>query len=523
MELLFRNCSVIDGTNAPAFLGSVGFDKGKLRVFRGENETLPPAQKVVDARGYTLVPGMIDAHSHGDLMSASAYAERAKLSQGFTTQIAGQCGISMFPCADTRAADFTRFVTGYAPHPDLPSDVTILKSAKDYFQWLASLGTRVNTKTFVGHGALRLAVMGYANRAPDAGELLAMQKLLRQCMREGAIGLSVGLVYAPSEYAKNDELLALLRVVSEEGGFFACHPRSEADFVEEARRESLLLAKEAGVPLCMSHMKAAGRQNWGKPHAILAEAERFANDGTPVLMDVYPYYAGCTSLNISIPPRYFSRGVSSLVEALADPHERAVIREEMSHPSNYENFVIHCGGFGGVLVSSCPVMHDAEGIYVSEYAEKKGIDPYDAYFDILLQNGGYGIGTYFHTNPDDTLEILRHPLCVVGTDGLLGAETETPHPRCFGSTARAYRLLVKEKQVCSPETVFHKLSGQTADFFGLNNKGVIESGRDADAVLLDLNEFCDTATYQNGNSPSRGVIGVYVGGERVYGAGLEDA
>ncbi|MEN6340167.1 MAG: amidohydrolase family protein, partial [Clostridiaceae bacterium] len=247
MDFLIEHCTIIDGTGSPAYLGSVGFESGRMRVYTGG--TLPNASEIIDGTGLTLVPGLIDAHSHGDLTMTSVYAARAKLTQGVTTQIAGQCGISMFPAGGGREALFTRFVSGIAPHPDFPEDLSRLSSAKSFFGWVESLRYPVTTKAFVGHGTLRLWAMGYENRKPDAGELKRMEDMLRACIREGALGLSTGLVYAPSCYADNDEILALLRVVAEEGGVYATHPRNEGDGVIESRRESIRLAKEAGVPL----------------------------------------------------------------------------------------------------------------------------------------------------------------------------------------------------------------------------------------------------------------------------------
>lgn len=513
MEILIQNCNIIDGTGAPAFAGSVGFDSGKLRVFRGND--LPQTKRTVDASGLTLVPGFIDAHSHGDLTMASRFATRSKLSQGFTTQIAGQCGVSLFPVSEEYGGLLPQFVSGIAPHPDFPADLARLRSAGGYFDWLKTLDSPVVTKSFVGHGTLRLWAMGYENRRPNGTELARMQSMLRRCMREGALGLSLGMVYAPGCYADNKELLALLRVVRDEGGCFAMHPRNEADTVEQARAESVRLAKQSGVPLCVSHMKAAGRDNWGKPRKILQMIDRAAQSGQRLLIDSYPYTAGCTALNVSIPPRYFSGGMPGLVAALSDKTERKVIRAEMRKRSNYENYVYNCGGFSGVFVSSCPIDHSAEGMYITEYAEKIGMDPFDAYCDILIKNNGLGLGIYFHMSEDDVVEILTHPLCVIGTDGLIGLPSENPHPRTHGTSAHAYDLLVRKKKLLTPEQMIRKLTGQTADFLQLAGKGRIRNGYDADALLLDLDEFIDTATYQNGVGLCRGIKGIFIGGKSI--------
>jgi N-acyl-D-amino-acid deacylase len=357
--------------------------------------------------------------------------------------------------------------------------------------------------------------MGYENRKPDTGELKRMQDMLRRCIREGALGLSTGLVYAPSCYAGNEEILALLRVVHEEGAIYATHPRNEGDHVIEARAESIRLALEADVPLCVSHMKAAGRQNWGKPHEVLRQLDAAVEQGLCALMDSYPYLAGCTSLNVSIPPRYFTQGLDGMVKALQNPTEREIIREEIARQSDYDNYVFNSGGFSGVYVSSCPIDHSAEGMFISDYAKQRGIDAFDAYCDILIKNKGLGLGIYFHMSESDVVEILTHPLCVLGTDGLIGKTGENPHPRAFGGTAHAYNLLVRQKKLLSPEAMIHKMSGQTAEFFNLERKGRILDGMDADALLLDLKAFCDTATYENGSGITAGIRRIFVGGREI--------
>lgn len=513
MNTLIQNCTIFDGTGALPYAGSVGFDCGRIHVFHtGE---LPPADEVIDAHGLALVPGFVDAHSHGDLTMISPYATLSKLNQGITTQIAGQCGVSLFPACGEFADQFPRFISGIAPHPDFPDDLFRLGSAAGFYAWLETLQNPITTKCFVGHGTLRLWAMGYENRKPDKGELARMQDMLRRCMREGALGLSTGQVYVPSCFAENDEILALLRVLHEEGGIYANHPRNEGDRVIEARAETMQLAMEADVPLCISHMKAAGRQNWGKPYTMLEAIDRATEQGLRAMIDCYPYLAGCTSLNVSIPPRYFSNGMPGLVEALKSPTEREIIREEMSHPSDYDNYVLNSGGFSGVFVSSCPIDHSAENMFVSDYAAQNGIDPFDAFCDILIKNQGLGLGVYFHMSERDVLEILTHPLCVLGTDGLIGRAGENPHPRAFGSTARTYQLLVNEKRLLTPEAMIHKMSGQAAAFLGLSSKGRILDGMDADVLLLDLNEFRDTATYPCGSGLTQGIKRVFIGGKPV--------
>ncbi len=504
---------IYDGTGAPPFMGSVGFEHGCIRVFRGGE--LPQAAETIEASGLALLPGFVDAHSHGDLTLVSPYATLSKLNQGITTQIAGQCGVSLFPADATAGAQFSRFISGIAPHPDLPDDLGVLDGMAGFSRWMEGLKNPITTKSFVGHGTLRLWAMGYKNRKPDAAQLQRMKDMLRRCIRAGALGLSTGQVYAPSCYADNKEILALLHVLHEEGGIYANHSRNEGDRVIEARAETMQLAIEADVPLCVSHLKAAGRQNWGKPHELLTQLDRAVENGLRAMVDSYPYTAGCTSLNVSIPPRYFTDGMRGLITALKNPQQRAMIREEIGRISDYDNYVYNCGGFGGVFVASCPIDRRAEGMFISEYAKQAGMDPFDAYCDILIQNGGLGLGIYFHMSETDVIEILTHPLCVLGTDGLIGKAGENPHPRAFGSTAHAYDLLVRKGRLLTPEAMIRKMSGQAAEFLGLSRKGRIQDGIDADALLVDLNSFFDAATYRCGSALTQGIERIWIGGRQI--------
>ena len=513
MELLIQNLSIIDGSGVPARPGQIGMERGKLRIFRpGE---APVAETVIDGTGLTAVPGFIDAHSHGDLTLQSAYPAASKLSQGITTQIAGQCGFSMFPCEPGDADRFARFIGGIAPHPEFPADMAACRDAEHFFEWAASLETPLNTSCFTGLGSLRLWAMGYENRKPGRTELARMEDMLRRCIRAGALGLSTGLVYAPCCYADNDEILALLRVVSEEGGIYATHPRNEADTVLEARAESIAMAKAAGVPLCLSHYKAAGRDNWGKSIPLLQMADRAAQEGLDILIDNYPYLAGNTALNVSIPPRYFADGLPGLVEALQNPAERARIREEITQKSDYDNYIYNSGGFTGVFVASCPLFRDAEGMFISDYAKKTGQDPFDAYCDILIKNGGLGLGIYFHLCEEDVVRILSHPLTAISTDGLIGLPDENPHPRTFGTMPRAYRLLVHEKKLFTPEQAIHKMTGLAAQKLRLAGKGFLFDGYDADVLLLDLARFSDQATYACGNARAEGIRRIFIKGKEI--------
>ncbi len=388
---LIQNANIIDGTGAPAFLGDVLIRNGNIEKVARGGMPVPVQAEVIDASGLTLTPGFIDAHSHGDLMLESAFSALSKFSQGITTQAAGQCGVSMWPADVRDMPRHIRFVSGISPCPSVPP-AEALASYKAYRAYADAIPNKPKTELFTGHGALRLAVMGHDAGKPTAAQMAAMQSLLREAMEGGSLGLSTGLVYAPGCYGQTEELIELLHVVHDCGGLYATHVRDESNRVEEAEDEALLCAARADVPVFISHFKAAGRQNWGKPARILKKFDAAIARGVRLTVDHYPYLAGQTSLNVSIPPRYRKDGMEALCRYLRDPAALRAIREEMAVQSDYDNYVYNCGGFDGVMVAACPLFKDAEGMTIAAYANKTGQDPFDAYIDILRCNEGLGLG-----------------------------------------------------------------------------------------------------------------------------------
>ncbi len=520
LDLCVHNANIIDGTGKPAFRGSVGVAGGRIAFVQAGQGPLPRASAMLDAKGKTLCPGFIDAHSHGDLMLESDFSALSKLSQGITTQVAGQCGISMCPADGERMEKFMGFVSGIAPYPTVPKTASALASFDAYARYIEDLDLPLNVALFTGHGALRLWAMGYDASAPTPVQLERMGAMLRECIQAGSLGLSTGLVYAPGCYGQEAEITALLRAARIEGGIYATHVRDESDGLIFAEEEAVRSAQAADIPLFISHFKAAGRQNWGKPRRVLKEVfDPAVARGLELTVDHYPYLAGMTSLNVSIPPRFHKDGMEALLRHLEDPADLGMIRSEMERPSGYDNYIYNSGGFDGALVSSCPIFREAEGMTIAAYAEKTGQEPFDAYVDILRKNKGLGLGVYFHMCEEDLLAIAQYPHTVIGTDGLLGRPDENGHPRAFASFIRAVEYYVFEKKLFSLEEMIRRMSGLPADRLGLYGKGIIATGMDADLVLLDLCGLKARADYINSNQTCLGVEKVFVAGQTAYEAG----
>jgi len=509
LDLLIKNVNIIDGSGRKAYRGDVGIKDGKIRI--GERQAL----EEISADGLTLTPGFIDAHSHSDITLTDDFSSLSKLSQGITTHIGGNCSISMFPVKDS--GNFLKFAKAYCSCPSVPEDISVLSSPEGYAEYLKNVPLRLNMAYYTGMGSLRLYAMGYSYKKPNASELNIMKEMLGRAIDSGSLGLSTGLVYVPNCYSSKEEVIELLKTVKEHNGFYATHVRNESDLVIEAYDEALECAKLTEVTLFLSHFKAAGRGNWGKPAKILDKVDRCISEGMNITLDHYPYLAGMTSLNVSIPPEYRKDGSSKLAEYLQNPYIVEKIKERMQFPAkDYENYVIACGGFEGVMVSSCPFDHSAEGKTIVKYANEIGEDPFYTYISILKKNKGLGLGIYFHMCEDDLLTIAKYPNTIIGTDALFGAAGENVHPRAFGTFAQGYDLYVNKKCIFTAEEYIYRITGFTAERYQFKNKGLIADGYDADIVLLDLNEFRPSATYKNSNQLSKGIKSVYVNGQKAY-------
>ena len=296
LDYLIQNARIIDGSGAPSYIGSVGIRGGKLVLTSG-NE---PAASVIDAAGRCLAPGFIDAHSHGDLILGTEDAHLFKTTQGVTTEIVGQCGLSMAPVSPENLAAIQNMLSMGTPR--FPAEMGEWTTFSRYLEYADSQPKTANAKMYIGHSSLRIAVMGMENRPATDRELDTMKGILREAMESGAAGFSTGLIYTPSCYAEETELVELAKVVAPFGGIYASHMRDESNFVEEAVEETIRVGRQAGVLVDISHHKALGRANWGKQKRTRKRIEEANRDGIAVICDQYPFTRNMTTLNACMPP-----------------------------------------------------------------------------------------------------------------------------------------------------------------------------------------------------------------------------
>jgi len=355
LDYFIKNIRIIDGSGQKSYIGNIGIENGKLHLCDDD----VPACETVDGAGLCAAPGFIDSHSHGDLLLGSEDARLFKTTQGITTELAGQCGLSMAPvCRENLEAIQNMLNMGTTWFPE---EMGSWKSFQDYMEYADKLDMTAHAKFYVGHSTLRIAVMGMENRPATAGELDAMQGLLREAMEAGAAGFSTGLIYTPSCYAEEQEIISLAKVIAPFNGVYASHMRNEADGILDSMEETIRVGQQAGVLVDISHHKMMGRPNWGKQKQTLEMIHNANKNGLAVICDQYPYARCITTLNACMPPWHFHKGFESMTDQLRSPAFRAQLRREMEDPKTpYNNFYLNAGGWEGVSVYSSAKTPEAE-------------------------------------------------------------------------------------------------------------------------------------------------------------------
>lgn len=462
--VLLENGLVVDGSGAPTWPGDVLMVGDRIeRVGAGLRERLPAGLQladvaIVDCRGQAIAPGFIDAHTHDDAIVLRDPTYLPKLSQGITTLITGNCGISLAPYRTPKAGP---------PLTLLGADSFQYATVAAYRDAVRAARPALNIAALIGHTTLRYATMDDLTRAASDDERAHMAALLDAGLTDGAIGLSSGLFYEEAFAAPADEVLDLARVVARHGGVYTTHLRSEMQPILEAMHEASDCAFEAGVPLILSHHKCAGPTQWGRTRETLPLVDHLAQR-QPIALDVYPYVAGSTVLR------------EDLVDGVID----VMLTWSDAHPN-----------VGGRLLA--------------DVAADWGVDQKTACR--RLMPGG---ACYFQMHEDDVERVIAHPRSMIGSDGL--PHDRHPHPRLWGAFPRVFARYWRERKLFSLEQAVHKMTGMTAKNFRLAGRGLLRAGAFADVVVFDPVRIADTATFERPISTSVGITAVYVNGQRAY-------
>ncbi|MEW6302342.1 MAG: D-aminoacylase [Verrucomicrobiota bacterium] len=480
-DVIIRNGRLADGTGNPLFHADVAIKGGRIVAV---GRVTGDAAKELDAKGLVLAPGFVDVHTHAEGIENSPKAENF-VRMGVTTLVLGNCGGSRLNVAE-------------------------------YFKQLADVTVSPNVCTLIGQGTVRNSVMGGSFMRPaNATELEKMRALVEQAMKDGAVGMSTGLIYLPGTFTKTEEIIELAKVVGKYDGIYVSHMRNESVGIFNALDELFRIAREAGVRAEVSHIKLSGKAAWGQADKVLAAIERARAEGLDVTQDQYMYPASSTGISSRIPEWAREGGDKKFIERLNDPATKAKIIEEMKRDlerSQHENY-------GYVFIASYRKDKSINGMNVVEAAKKtRGSDSIEAQIELILDiNKNGGASCVFHSMNEDDLKVyLGHPNTMIASDsGVRSFGEGVPHPRGYGNNARALARYVRELKVLRLEDAVRRMSSLPAGTFRLKDRGLLREGFFADVVIFDPEKVQDHATFEDPHHYATGFKWVLVNGVTV--------
>lgn len=514
LDYLICNANVADGTGNPGFTADVAIEGGKIAAVGTLREA--EARTVIDARGRWLTPGFLDIHRHGDAALFRPGYGQAELRQGLTSVINGNCGLSLAPIVgpfSTAVENYLAPITGPAP------DGRRFSTLSDYQKQAAETNVPLCNGMLVGMGTLRACVAGFESGDLTREQERALHHMLEQALTDGALGVSLGLGYAPECFYSTEGLIRALEPLRGSDVPVTVHMRQEGDGVEAALDEMLTVAQTLDLKLEISHLKAIGKRNWRNSTPNMLKKLRCAREeGLRVSCDVYPYPAGSTQLIHVLPPEVQEGGTEVLTAALRQPSTRKRLMERMETGSDFEN-IVHLVGFENVLATGLQHYPEWEGMSIQDIAAHWGKGPYDALFDLLADEHCKVSMIDFITAEEDIDAILREDFSGVISDATYPVEGLC-HPRVYGTFPRLLELYVRQRKVLTLEQAVHKITGQPAELFGLHQKGCIQVGADADLCLFDLEHIHETGTWQDPAQLAEGMDWVFVGGQPAVADGV---
>lgn len=515
LDLILRNGRVVDGTGNPWFFADVGIKDG---VVVSVGKSRDKSREVIDVGGRTISPGFIDGHCHSDLMVLDRPESEVKLAQGVTTEVVGNCGMTPAPFSPQHLDPLQTYIE---PVLGTTERKWSWETLEGYMECLRSAQPSGNVATYVGHGTLRIAAMGFENRPATGGELDRMQGMLAEALQAGAIGLSLGLMYTPGSYTSREELVELCSMLPEHDGLLATHIRGEGRSLIPSLEEVVWIAERSGCSLQVSHLKAAGRSNWGSVRRAMELLEGARSDGIDVACDVYPYTAGSTSMMTLLPPWALEGGVSRALQRLRDPDSCKRIKEDIAHEQEDWDNLMASTGWDSVYVSSLGKGRDPdlEGKNLAQIGEARGVDAPGCMMDLLLEQDGKVSMIFFHMAEEDVEEVLGWDHSLVASDSL-HFQAEKPHPRSYGTFPRIIAKCVREDGTLTLEQAVRKMTSFPARRFRLGKRGIVASGQAADLVVFDPATISDRATYDDPKRHPEGIDLVLVGGVKTLERGI---
>jgi N-acyl-D-amino-acid deacylase len=511
-DLLFAGGRVVDGTGAPWYRADVCVVGDRISAVGPLGDR--PARRRIDASGLVVAPGFIDMLGQSEYNVLVDGRAASKITQGITTEITGEGG-SIAPVNARMIADGAETWKHYGVRPSWTT-------LAGYFAEFARRGSTINLGTFVGAGGVRNLVIGKENRPATPDELEAMEAAVARAMQDGALGLSTSLIYVPDTYASTEEIIALARVAARYGGSYITHQRNEDDTIDQSLDEVFRIAREAGIPAEIYHLKTAGKANWGEMPGVLKRIETARAEGLDVTADQYPWTASSNNLDASLPVWVREGGAEKLVARLRDPAIRARVREDFVKEQE-GTWPEHAAD---ILVTSVlnPELKKYEGQTIADIAKAEAKDPIDVIMDIVIADKGNTGRVTFGMSEDDVRAALKHPLVSFCTDSGAMAEDgilsqERSHPRAWASAPRILGKYVREEKLLPLEEAIRKMTSLPASRMRLHDRGVVRPGMAADLVLFDPERVRERSTYTDPTHYSEGIPFVAVNGALVVDGG----
>lgn len=484
-DVVITNARIVDGTGNPWFRADIGIKKGIItRIGRIDSNE---AAKIIDAKDKIVAPGFIDVHAHVESIYNNPGADNF-VRMGVTSLVTGNCGGS--------SVEVGKFLGRIKETP-----------------------LAVNLATLIGHNSVRSQVMGTENREPTQEEQKKMEALVEQAMKDGAVGMSTGLIYVPGTYSKTDEIVGLARVVSNYGGVYATHMRNEGNDVVDAIKESIKIGEEAKLPVEISHFKISSKKLWGKNQTTLGLVREAREKGLQVTVDQYVYTASSTSLDVLLPNWALAGGREEGKKRLADATTREKIIKEMKDLLKESKFKDYSYG----VVANHQANKDFNGKNIKEITKLvRGKDNLDAQIEQIFEmySAGGAQMVYHKMSEEDVKAFLKEPFTMVAADsGVQRIGQGVPHPRGYGNNVRVLGRYVRELKIISLEDAIRKMTSLPAQTFNLYNRGLLREGYFADLVIFDEKTITDKATFENPHQFAEGISFVFVNGDAVFAEG----
>ncbi|MES2330890.1 MAG: D-aminoacylase [Bacteroidota bacterium] len=479
-DILIKNGKILDGTGNSWHYGDIAIQNGKIAAMGKLAKWT--ATKTIDATGLIVAPGFIDVHTHIEGEEKRNPTADNFIYDGVTTVVTGNCG---------------------------GSNVNVGK----YFSMLDSLKTSINVATLIGHNDVRKAVMGSAKRDPTEEEMIKMEALVEQAMKDGAVGLSTGLIYIPGTYSKTEEVVRLAKVASKFNGVYASHMRDEGDSVTQAIEEAMHIGREAKMPVEISHFKLSGQQNWGRSRETIPMIIKARQEGLDITIDQYPYTASSTSLSTLLPDWVLADGQDSIKARLARPEIRKQVSDYMLKKLKKRKLK----NFSYPVVATFRADSTYNGKSIEEVNLMKGRkhNPKEEATTIMDMMEQGGAGMVFHGMGDEDVKaIMRYPFNMFASDaGIRIFGSGNPHPRGYGTNARVLSKYVRDEKVISLEEAIRRMTSLPAQKFQLQNRGILREGFAADIVIFDEEKVQDLSTYDKPHQYTTGFKYVLVNGQ----------